>query len=365
MNNSKDGDILYYNATLRYEENTNGYILAKYDDRRIKSILHKPEEYYMSIDRFKLPGNGLPLAICDIQEGQTNPNLTPYSVTLTYSGSDYQTYLVYTQRNFTVPVPGDPTNGREQSEYYWIYSYQQILNMFNTALSTSFTALKAAYPAAPMTESPYFIYDPETTLISLIAQYTWSSTVGAEVYINHETLKWIDGIQMILRDFNNVDGKDFEIAIEDIQNNAYAKPGSTIPTLPTPPAYLEIKQEFPNPSNWTAIDTVIFETISIPVRQEDIFSNESIEGAKNYRSIITDFAPSVQRSGDSRTEYVYNTSGFRRLMILDAGTPLKRIDFNVSFSDKDGLIWPIKLYYGQILTVKFAFIKKSKSDSFN
>jgi len=89
-------DYLYYNADIINNTTADlvgGAIVAdpqvRFNETRDTSLIKNADEYYFSIVRFTMngPNKDLPLFIPDIQEstGQTNPNLTTYSLAIPYS----------------------------------------------------------------------------------------------------------------------------------------------------------------------------------------------------------------------------------------------------------------------------------------
>jgi hypothetical protein len=358
--NGKVFDRIYYNATLKNVESLNEFsIPSEYKDTRINAVLKRPKDYYLTIERFSFDGYNIPIAIAEIQTGQSNPDLTIYSFTLRYNNaSDYQTFVIYVPNDIAISKPSPPTTARANSKYYFIYYYQDFLDMCNTALSTAFTNLKTANPGATQTEAPFFIYDFDTGLISLIVPYNYLAGDPIEIWMNGPTYRFFDGIPNQYNQLGNPNGKDYKFIIKYRLNNAWAKPGGSIPTPPTNPDYLELKQEY-FLSGWDPLDNLLFQTAEIPVLSENVYSNTDAFGAKSYKNIITDFKPIFDKRGSVRSVYEYFPTGPYRLINLKSDTELKVIDFTVTWLDKTGVEWDLSLFLNEGLSIKFLFILKS------
>ena len=59
-----------------------------------------------------------------------------------------------------------------------IYTFQQFIDSINTALQTSFTNLKTAFPVAPPTEAPFIVFNHETDIFSLYTQQLYDTVIA-------------------------------------------------------------------------------------------------------------------------------------------------------------------------------------------
>lgn len=145
-------------------------------------------------------------------------NLSPYSVTLDFNGlSPQQVFLVYQPSSSA----GDAYFAAGLQP---VASYHQVLDMFNTALATAFAALKAAQPTFGATVAPYFVYNPVTKLVSLIAeQGFWQpdAPAGGRIFVNsaayHNFFYAFEGIYNGEEAPNN---EDFQILVKNTFNNS-------------------------------------------------------------------------------------------------------------------------------------------------
>ena len=95
---------------------------------RFEEIRHTPflegdsAEYFCSIVRFTIQtGNTLPVFIPSIVIGQPNPNLTIYTVTLTYLATSVTRNVIYWPEDNTAPLPAPPLTTQDiSSTYYYV-----------------------------------------------------------------------------------------------------------------------------------------------------------------------------------------------------------------------------------------------------
>lgn len=369
----KSDDRIYYNISLRAEEVNFGsgadLLPAEFSVERTIPILDNPKDYYLTISRFSVPALDIPLIIMPIVDNQANPNLTPFTVTLEYLGNTYQESVIYvpTAPNAAVPPNAIPTQHVDPDSYYYkVYTYNHFITMFNTAFTASFALLKAAFPAAPQVEAPYFIYNPETELVSLIAQYNYSLAGAVRIFVNSETLTYFEALNGLFYGRDLANGLDFEYFIRDRGglSNAYYPNGIVIPAAgafgtPTAPYYLSMEQEYRVVPSWSSFIDLVFTTGTLPIVSEWIQTNESPEGIPQTVELLTDFQPLLNKAGDERTIMEYFPQGPYRIINLNGTTPLRNFDFQVWWKDKHGRLYKVKIPFGQELSIKFLFLKKS------
>ena len=137
-------DYLYYNADII--NNTSVDVVAgasipdpqvRFNETRDTYLIRDASEYYFSIVRFTMngPNKDLPIFIPDIQEatGQVNPNLTTYSLAISYAqqwnvsggvasfnlrpSPRFIQYIPETQNPQQAPIPRNPSNPRLRNQY--------------------------------------------------------------------------------------------------------------------------------------------------------------------------------------------------------------------------------------------------------
>jgi hypothetical protein len=383
-------------------------ILAVYEENLTQPLIQNPSDYYITVARFSIPGTSIPIFSMDIIPNQIDPNLTPYSFCLSYLGNDFPAILEYFSTGNT-PVPPAPRPGVFQdrmSRYYYVYEYSHMIQMMNITLNTAFLALKAAFPAAPPTEAPFFVYDEITQLISLVAQYAYTGNATIQIFTTSLTYeRFLNGMSVQFLGNNQPNGKDLLFLFPPMNINV---PGGTIapkvigllpkfndawvagpgPVRPipagaqletkeprdytadvnNPPFYLFNVQDFVTIQYWNSFRNIVFTTGNIPVQSEYIPSvqnfvpntNTQATGAIAYRPILTDFQPILAAAGDARSQLQYYPQGPYRLLDMISNTPLQKIDLQIWWEDIIGNLHPIFIAASQIASVKLLFIKKNQ-----
>ena len=158
-------DVIYYNLTLGSAENFNNPydynpILARGTINNSQPIIHNPSEYYCSIIRLEFSGAEIPLVgPILVQEPVLDVNKTIFSFTMSYNGVDSdQIFWTYVPSLKNALVPPTGTAKQTFSNYYFLYDYQAIIYIMNTALSATLANLKtkAGTGAIATALAPFF-----------------------------------------------------------------------------------------------------------------------------------------------------------------------------------------------------------------
>ena len=342
------GDNIYLDVVVRNLDSTTWKIPAVFNQRRNEAFLDNPYDYYLSVVRWSLPAFSFPIALMYIQPNQPDPNLSVYSVTLSFDGDTQKQNIIFESRT-NLPTPVDAIPVQRKSEYYFIYQYQHMVDMVNTALATAFSNL-ATKPAG--SEAPYFIYNPVTKLFSLIAQaahYDAKMVGSIQVYLNSNLFELFNGLVNIAEFLSN--GRDFKILISNYRNNYYNDPAK-ISTIP--PEYYETVEQFVSIPAWNAVKKITFETSLIPIQNE-----YTPASGNSFKKIMTDFEPLNSSSEDVRTSLQYFPQGQYRLIDLTGTTPLYNIDLKVTWLDVFGRGYTVQINHFQELSVKLLFTRKT------
>lgn len=346
---------VYYNVNIA---NTTAQPLeAKFNEVRGEGIVDIPEDYNLAIIRFSVPGQLIPIFFMPIQDfPNLNPNLSTFSVTLSFGGVDFQTFLIYTPHN-TEPVPNPPTALNPHwpmAAYYGIFSYQHLLDMINTAYATSFAALKVMFPAAPPTAAPYFTYDSTTELVTLWAQQLYDPVVAGgptiEIFMDDELYSYFESFDVFFFGFDTPAGKDYQFLIKNNNNN--------IPAAPV--AYYTFPQQYATLYNWNALRNIVFLTGNIPVKAEyiPITNNFGTQVTNNYLPILTDFQASPGGASAFRGYITFFNQGEYRRVDLKGKEPLKIFDIQVYWADQLGNLHLLFIPPFDSISIKMLFEHK-------
>lgn len=351
----KTEERIYYNVVIA--NNTQQPIQAKFNEVRNEGIVPIPENYSLIVTRFIVGTQTVPIFFMPIAPfPNLNPDLSTLSITLTYSGIDFQVFLIYSALNsFSPPNPPTVDNPDwEFAPYYGVFSFQQLLDMLNTALATAFTALKFFFPLAPPTQAPYFTFDPVTELISLFCQQLYDPVVAGaptiEIWLDSEMYSFFENFETFFAGYDQLAGKDYQFVIKNNNNNIPA----------SPMAYYEFKQEYRTLYNWTSFRNIVFLTGNVPVKYEyiPITNNLGSQVGDNYLPILTDFQAVDTSPSDYRGYVQYIPSGEYRRTDLKGTEPLKTFDISVFWEDKLGNLFPLLVPPLDSISIKMLFEHK-------
>lgn len=311
MTNSSDH--VYYN--FRIQPTDGKQTLAKYSENRVTPILDNPSDYELAVMRFNVPTSNIPLFFW-------KDNF--FGITLKHNNINYFEYLQFISNTSLL-------NARKT-----IYTVQEVLDSMNQAFATAF----ALIPGIVSIEAPQMLYDPITDLLTLNVEQSFI-TDGIEIFWNQE-------LNPLMYSFQNYYYEDppsqqvFRWIIKDRGNNSS--------TINGQPSFLML-QDYPNTFAWSNLQSIRFETNSIPVKRE-------LEGAqKNIESLLlTDFE--IIKDRYNRNSISFFPRGPVRFTDLQSNYPMKRIDVSVFWVDTDNIIYPLVISGGDSLTMKLMFRKK-------
>ena len=345
-------DIIYYNTILH---NKNRFVIpASTLDQRDRDILSTTNEWEMSITRFTIPTNLLPLLIIPDRTVNT------YSVTLSCNGNDYQQFVPYTQSSFR------GLYGREVQAYYDI---QAFLDDVNSALLLAFADVLFNNPACVSTQPPRFYYDSVTSLISCYVDrgFIDGTLNGVSMYMNTILFNLFQAFIAEYLPTPQPLGKDIRFKILDSNTLAIS---NVIPRVNVPNAIaninvtlLQLQQTFICISNFFSVRSLVITTSQIPVQQEylpNISSNLQNQNVSNTnRSIVSDFEiPAITDQNSFRTSITYIPTAEYRMISLLGDQSLNRVDFQVLFTDTNGLFYPLYLDVDKTISIKTMFRRK-------
>ncbi len=341
--NFTDEDHIYVNVNI---DNTTDDIfkIARFSVTRTIPFIKNPSEYYMAVVRFSAPGN-VPLFIWPTDPITGVVNNAFYSVTLQSVNETVQTFLIHT--NYF----GPNTNATEAIYPFGILYYQHMLDITNTALDTAFDALKLADDDITATDAPFFTYDSETNLFSLVAQERYDpenpiAGTGVRIFLNDELSRFFKTIRAEFNGVNTSDGRNF---IYPVQNNG----NNSTTALDGVPAF-EMKGEYTNASAWRDFVSIVFTTGTLPVRYEDDPSEDN--GRPLFRPIVTQFFDNSR--GFGRQHIFYEPSAEYKRIDLLGNIPINTIDLDVFWQKRDGTPFALPIPPRSSVKMKILFEKK-------
>lgn len=365
-------DQIYYNVSIPHNDlalnpaGGNFFTPAKFLEIRDTPLFNgPPKDWYMSIVRFSIPTSTIPFQIFPTQPApNTNPNLSVYSVTLSYLGNDFQTFVLYSPQNTYVPVPPAPSASEgairtQYVQYYSVYSVQHTLDLINVAFSTAFTNLKTAFPAAPPTAPPFFGFDPATGLFTLYAQTLYAGAGTISIYVNEFLYTNLSPcFNVIIAGVNATNGKNVQFLVENLSTN--------LVTLPAPQGNCyAMNQEYNTIANWYNFKSIVITSGSLPIRKEWLSTQVinmgiSTGSGSNFFPIVTDFELAIETGNELKTYVHYNPTAQYRYIDLQGDTPITVIDLQIYWKDNYDNLYPLLIGPHREASIKFLFEKKSR-----
>ena len=345
-------DILVSNLNTRNSSNP----ILSFQETRSKPFIYAPENYYMSIVRFSLDTCSLPIWVPTIQGNQPDYDLTIYSVSMTYNDQTVQTYLQYIPQDLTQSAPpspsSTPTGLQLFCEYYYVYNYEYVISLLNTALETCFSSL-SALTVLPTTNVPYLKWDTTNLIATLItdqAGFNNSSDDFIGLYMNNALYQLFSSFPMILNSTSSSTGLNYQISC-DAYGIASTSSSSYTQQL--------LAQEYSTISVWNPVMSVVFTSNTMPIVCEQlsaplVFMNgTTIQSTNNSNiaNIITDFEAN---NGIYKPNLVYQPSIYRYKELI-GNSPLSSIDIQCFWKNRYGSLVPFYLNTGCSASLKLMF----------
>ena len=361
----------------------------QFNENRTNAILDNAGDYCMSVVRFSLDTQTLPVFIPVINTAGDDPNETVYYVSMEWNGITYNQAIEWIPQNQYLsppPLGQYPTEQSMNQPYYYAYDYQWIAYLVQNALVACMNSLKKTYDGSPTEPGeptpiavdpeiqditpPTFVYDPtsQSFIISANKKYfEFLSPTGSnnpiKLFFNSQLFELFSSFPAL--NYGMTDQyKHYQI----IFNSSNGANEISVPTVPEddeiPQTFIQVIQETPTLANLTPVSAIVFTSSMLPILPEQISSPQIfIEGAHastgnnaNIGQIITDlesddgtYKPSIQYTP---------TAEYRRISLLSS-RPLTHIQLSVYWRNRYGDLIPVTLAGGASMTCKILFQKRS------
>lgn len=340
-----------------------------------------PEDYNLSVIRFQVDSQILPVFAAAIKYNSSLLNDTIYSVSLSWTNPlnlaqtfNAQQYVQWISQDKASPIPNAPSttsNGFQDnsSGYYYAYNYSYVIQLCNNALSTCFTTLNGLVVAAglvlPTTHAPVLTWNVDKNIAVLnsdILGYNQSVANKITIYFNQSMYQLFNSIPAYLMSYTSPIGQDYRV-----DTNSFG--ASTVTAFPFYlPTYNAIQtfQEQTSVSIWSPISSIVFTTNTLPINATQvcnpcIFINSIPSGNNGTNAGIANVISDFQSSDNIyKNNILYIPSGQYRYVDLIGKKPLYTIDIQVAWIDKFGNSIPFRLVSGSCASVKILFERKKK-----
>ena len=376
-NIQKQDDHVYYNVIITNTSDVR--IPAQYYETRTDPIIPNCEDYHMSIIKFTIPTEQLPI-IADWYNGTGATALfnqqNGYSITLLGTGgaTASQQFIQW------VPIFGNSTSGIPVKEQL-IFNYQQLVNMINIAFQAAYTAIGGANTA------PFITFDPALQLFILyistgdLAVLGGTPALSIWFNINLQLLfpsfpySFFNGV---VYSYNHL-GEYAQIPTNGTVNGIVSLLQQGIPGIT---GYSFVAQEYPATVALYEPRSLRFISGSVPSKRELVPQVNYVENTNPFLPATPGFPYPVQYSGSNLggdptqaiitdfdlplsnavaelkpfVQYV-PTAQYRYLDLLTQG-PLNQFDLSIFWVDELGGIHPLYINPNQSVTIKILFQRK-------
>jgi hypothetical protein len=378
-----ENDNTYVNISFVNSASNGGKTIElNYNATKTSQVLDDCSKYYATIVKFDIPLNSLPLVIAEIIPMQSNPNLMPMQIGIRNGGVNYLQNVIYVSQANNLPAPDQSTSPVQViTPYYFMYSYDQLITMINTALSVAFVAAGLNTPGTGIANIvPYFRYDSVTGLFSLIVNNSFNSPTGPQVIMNYFGFKYLDKFDMAVVPPFTPTNRIYSFVVNGLVNDSFAynyygiTPPATIappftasappvfPVIPQPYFY-RITQNSVSVSTWNPVRKILFLT-TMPIKFEVVPGSNNTSNANGVYSslnVLTDFTPQIQNPADSSSVAYYAPGGYGNYRLTDMTTnqSLYKVDIRVVWQDVSNNIYNVTIDEFSQANIKIGFIRKS------
>jgi hypothetical protein len=357
-----------------------------YNVTKTAPVLDDASQYYATVVKFDIPLDALPRTICPIIPNQSNPNLTPLQIGISYGGTNHLQSVIYVPQNMITAIPSQVGSLTQViTPYYFMYSFDQMIEMINTALGNAWAASGLADPTTIIGQAPYFVYNSVTSLFSLIVNNSFNSSDSStrpQVICNYALFQFLDKFDVEALSPLSIN-TIFGFVVYGIVNESFAYNyyGITPPVAATPPFsginpitepyFYKITQDSVSVSSWNPIRKILFLSTNMPVNYEvspgsNIYSTLNPSSGNNNGvfsslNVLTDFTPQIEYPGDSSSVAYFAASGYGgyRLVDMVTNSPLYNINIKVVWQDIANNIYDVIINPYSQANIKLGFIRKS------
>lgn len=336
---------------------------AAFNTTKTTPILNKSSDYFCSVIRFTIPLDEVPLQVMPIIPNQSNPNLTPLFVGISYLGINYYSQLIYVPPNGdAVPVQNQVT--QVITPYYYTYTYEILLQMINTGLAAAYAASPIPAIVGGTALAPYIAFDPPTGLFSLIVQpYFTTLTAGFAalplIYVNALLQTYLNSFNYNFIGYDQAQGNDFNFILTNpLPPQIYYPPSFGLSAGANTVLFYKFTQDYQSLNYWTSVRKIVITSSDIPIASESVPASDNTDTNVSY-PIISDYVPAVDVGGqDARSIAYYTPTAQYRLSDMLSDNPLQKVDLRFFWQDRLGNFYPLEISPNQQIEVKIAFIKK-------
>ena len=315
-------DLLLSNSI---QTNSNNRVLAQFSQTSTQPILKSTNDYKLSIIRFYLNTETLPVFIPVMKNAST----TIYSITMEYNNVTHQQYMEFQPQNVN-PIHSD--------EYYYVYNYQYLMYLINQCFQSCVDAVK------PGAVAPKITFNADRCTITLDdSVYGYNEQNKINIYFNYPLYSLLASIPAMQLN-QNVAGKDYQL------NNLMSDDPSIL------------RQEYSTLPILNPVASIVFTSNLLPIYQSNtppiqIYIDGKLQNSSssyNFMNILTDFVANEM----SFTPFVQYSPTIYRYLTMKPNTHIQNIDLQIFWMKKTtGELKPLYIGAGGCCSVKLYLTK--------
>ncbi len=355
-------DNIYYNIQISNLNNTSGKPLPiQYTDTRSLPLVESTTGYKMSIIRFRLDTQSLPVWIPAIQSNQSNVNLTTYSITLQYTNPStnqsiqYQAFMIFEPQDLSSSPPTTvPTSYTDASNsYYYVFNYLYVMKLINQTFASAYDGLYDTAQANGIdlgtNQVPSMEIDLNTGLCSISfdgLSYGYEENGKINIFFNTNLYSLFSTFPFIIKGYNQSNGMNYQLSISSDSNGKVTQEASTLGIL--------------NPVQSIVFTSTLIPVIPTNIASPQLISNGSIISLPNVNNntsnVLTDF---VSESLLFNPYLVYEPAVYRYINLIQ-NKMISSVDLQIYWLSKTGQYIPFTLSAEASCSIKMLFTRVEK-----
>lgn len=343
MSSDGNGNVFYYDMVL-----TNSMaspVLAEITDQRQSSIIDIPRDWELSVVRFNISSELIPLFF-PVIPNPLFPLQTNMSITLQYKNNFYQQFIQV--------IAQEAKDG--------VFDYSNYLQHINAAALIAYNLLIAANPGSTALNPPEFYLNDSSSLISMYVDTDYLDTNPNRITVAlNQPLQQILDMPCDLR--NPVPSPNGYEFILSINTSADLIPKPVLGGFPYGVSImngriLQVSQEFRSLDEWSTVRSIVFSS-DLPIVKEyvptkvDQSQNDNVNNS--VKPILTDFLLAKDSVEPTRHTLVYVPTAEYRMLSLQGTNSFSSISIKAQYQTYDGKLRDIYIGSGDSMTVKIMF----------
>lgn len=252
--------------------------------------------------------------------------------------------------------------------YPYVYSYEDLADLTNTALRAAWTKAGSPGGAAAF---PYLSFDPLNQLFNFImpADFVNAGANGWTICFNSLIQATVPSFSVYITNDPAFPSGRFEINTNQFQGVELGPPTPGVnvgydryyigPASIFPATTYVISQDYSTLDYINSVRKIILTSNTMPIRKQ-YFPPPGVvnSGASNTVPIITDFQLDLNNVAGAQRSVALYEADLYRLFDFISDTPLQRIDVQILWADQNNNLYPLFLTRNDSATLKLAFLSK-------